>query len=123
MKLIKHFFLNLGVFLGLYSLIGCSQEIRPPISSNFHPDIESGQFAMPQNYRTELQGKDQSAQLENQNLTVSHQIQSKIAAELEATLAKDIAQEKKQSDALLKKNKQLQRELHQSTRPPSKSKN
>lgn len=123
MKQIKYSFLKLGAFLELLSLIGCSQEIRPPVSSDFHPDIESGQFAVPQNYRVELQGKEPGAQLDNQNLTVSHQKQSKIADQLNATLLKEIAQEQKQFNELSKKNKQLQKELRQPKRAQSKTKN
>lgn len=109
------------MFLGFLSFAGCSKDIRPPTSSSdFHPEIESGQFAVPQNYRSELQGETHWEQLDNQKLTVSHQKQSKIAAELEATLAKEIAQEQKQARELLEKNQQLQRELRKSSRKRSK---
>lgn len=106
----------LGIFL---LTTGCSQTapVRPAtLSSDFHPEVESGQFAIPQSYRTELQGETRWEQLEKQTLTVSHEKQSKIATELDATLAKEIAQEQQQSLELSEKNQQLQRELHNFTR-------
>lgn len=110
MKLINLLILFL---LGILSLTGCSKDIRPPSasSSDFHPEIESGHFAVPQSYRAELQGDTRWEQLEKQTLTASHEKQSKIATELEATLAQEIAQEQKQTKELLEKNQQLQREL------------